>query len=91
MNTPSIQEVKALDGRVEQLLTPNERATLNFYLEQGRKFDVAIRIDCEVTRESIASATSADEVLAITNRATRRVVVDVGSGADAAWSARTTS
>lgn len=71
MNTqPSIESVKALDGKIFAMLTSDEEATLNFYRERGSKFGVAITIINEADPEELASARSkeaADQVLKSAN------------------------
>ncbi|WP_186214947.1 hypothetical protein [Burkholderia gladioli] len=44
MNTPTIEQIKALDGKVLTTLTDNELSVLNFYRDRGRKFRVAVSV-----------------------------------------------
>lgn len=67
---PSIEEVKALDGRIFAMLNPGEEAVLNFYRAHGRKFCVSVSIINEGDPEELARAPSrlqADQILKRTN------------------------
>lgn len=79
MNThPSIEEVKALDGRIFAMLNPDEEAVLNFYRDQGRKFGVSVSIINEANPEELARASSkqqADQILKSANSRIHVVVV----------------
>lgn len=74
---PSIEAIKALDGRIFAMLTLEEAATLNFYRDRGRKYGVAVSIINEADPEELAKAPSrlqADEIL---KRSNSRVSVTV--------------
>jgi hypothetical protein len=75
--TPSIDAVRALDGRIFAMLTPNEEEVLNFYRAQGRKFSVTVRIINEADPERLAAAVSRQEADVILKSANSRVMVTV--------------
>ena len=52
----TIEQVQALDGRIFAMLTPAEVEVLNFYLTQGRKFDVTVSIINKADPAELASA-----------------------------------
>lgn len=76
-NQPSIESVKALDGRIFATLTPAENAVLDFYRSRGRKFGVTIRIDNDADPEELARARSQEQADQILKRANNRVHVTV--------------
>lgn len=89
MNTiPTIDQVKALDGRIFATLTHEETSVLDFYLMQGRKYDVAISMLNKADPIELARAGSPAEADAIMKRANSLVSVSVGPGAAAAWAER---
>ena len=89
MNTiPTIDQIKALDGRIFAMLTAEEAAVLDFYRKQGRKYDVAISIITKADPDELALAPSEAEADAIMKRAGSLVEVKVGPGAAAAWAER---
>ena len=86
MNTiPTIEQIKVLDGRIFAMLSPAEAAVLNFYRDQGRKFDVSISITSEVAGAVLAEATSSEHADEILKRSNSRVSVAVGAGAEMRW------
>ncbi len=89
MNTiPTIQQIKALDGRVCATLTATESEVLDFYRAQGRKFNVAVSIENKADAAELAVATTrahADEIMMGANSVVR---VKLGAHAEAAWAAR---
>lgn len=73
-----IEAVKALDGRIFAMLTPNEEALLNVYRDQGRKWGVSVSIINDADPLELANAPSrllADQILKSANS---RVNVTVG-------------
>lgn len=67
---PSIEAIKALDGKIFAMLTTEEEATLNFYRDRGRKFGVAVSIINDANPEELAKASSrlqADQILKQSN------------------------
>lgn len=77
---PSIEAVKALDGRIFAMLNSDEEAVLNFYRNQGRKFGVSVSIINEANPEELARASSsrqqADQIM---KRANSRICVVVSN------------
>lgn len=73
----SIEDVKALDGRIFAMLNPDEEAVLNFYRDQGRKFGVAVSIANEADPEELARASSRQQADQILKSANSRVRVTV--------------
>lgn len=51
---PTIGQIKALDGRIFAMLTPQESEVLDFYRAQGRKFDVAVSIINQADADELA-------------------------------------
>ena len=80
--------MQALDGRIFEILTPEEAAVLDFYRSQGRKYDVAIAIINEADQTELAAARSPTEADAIMKLANSRVTVTIGPSAESAWAAR---
>ncbi len=74
---PSIEEVKALDGRIFAMLNADEEAVLNFYRDQGRKFGVSVSIINEADPEELARASSRQQADQIMKRANSRIHVTV--------------
>lgn len=74
---PSIEDVKALDGRIFAMLNPDEEAVLNFYRDQGRKFGVAVSIINEADPAELARASSRQQADQILKSANSRVHVTV--------------
>jgi hypothetical protein len=70
-NLPTIDEVKALDGKVEAMLTEREANVLHFFRMYSRKYGVSIQVKEESDPHALASATTeaqASEMLDSTNR-----------------------
>jgi len=68
--TPTIEEVKALDGRIFSMLSGPEREVLDFYRSQGRKFGVTVSIINAADPNVLARAKSqeqADQILKSAN------------------------
>ncbi|WP_186035758.1 hypothetical protein [Burkholderia gladioli] len=77
MNTPTIEQIKALDGKVFATLTDNELAVLNFYRDRGRKFGVAFSVINEADPDELARASSREQADQVLKRADSRVSVIV--------------
>ena len=84
---PSLEAVQALDGRNFAMLSTEEQSVLQFYRDQGRKFDVSIAIlsDADPQELERASREQADDIM---KRANSHVRITIGHGAEAAWAAR---
>jgi len=79
--TPSIEAVKALDGKILAMLNSDEQATLDFYRAKGRKHGVSIQIESKADPIALASAKSEDEADAILKSANSIVRVNaLGDG-----------
>ena len=74
---PSIEAIKALDGKIFAMLTPGEEVTLNFYRDQGRKFGVAVSIINEADPAELAKAPSRLQADQILKSANSRISVSV--------------
>ncbi|WP_236749971.1 hypothetical protein [Acidovorax carolinensis] len=59
--TPSIEAIKALDGRIFAMLNTSELETLEFYRAQGRKYGVAVSIINQADPKAVAAAKSRQE------------------------------
>ncbi len=77
MNTPTIEQVKALDGKIFAMLTAEEQSVLDFYRSKGRKYGVAVTIINEADPDELARARSQDQADQIMKRANSRVSVTV--------------
>ena len=77
MNTPTIEQVQALDGKIFAMLTVSEQAVLNFYRDRGRKFGVAVSIINEANPSELAGASSREQADQILKRSNSRVSVVV--------------
>ena len=58
---PSIEAIKALDGRIFAMLNAFELETLEFYRAQGRKYGVAVSIINIADPKAVAAAISRQE------------------------------
>lgn len=74
----SIEAVKALDGRIFAMLSPNEEALLNLYRAQGRKWGVSVSIINEADPAELARARSRQQADQVLKSANSRVSVMVG-------------
>ena len=74
----SIEAVKALDGRIFAMLSPNEEALLNLYRAQGRKWGVSVSIINEADPAELARARSRQQADQVLKSANSRVSVTVG-------------
>lgn len=75
--TPTIDAVKALDGRIFAMLDASELETLEFYLAQGRKYGVAVSIINKADPKAVAGAKSRQEADAIMKSVNSLVSVTV--------------
>ena len=67
---PSIEAVKALDGKNFAMLNQDERQILDFYRDRGRKYGVSVAIVSDADSDELARAASreqADQILAKAN------------------------
>lgn len=65
-----IADIKALDGRIFAMLTPDEKSLLDFFSSRGRKYDIAISIVNLASPEELMKAATkeqADQILSATN------------------------
>ena len=74
---PTIEEVKAIDGKIFAMLNERENEVLNYYRDQGRKFGVAVSIINEADPQELAQARSKEQSDKIMKRANSRVAVSV--------------
>ncbi|MBF4991118.1 hypothetical protein [Methylophilus sp. QUAN] len=88
MTIPTLDAIKALDGRIFAMLTEEEQAILNFYRDQGRKFDVSVSILNESDPIELALARSREQADTIMKKANSRVKIVIGPKAEIAWNAR---
>lgn len=80
MSEYSVEEVKALDGKIFAMLTDHEKAVFDFYRKQGRKYGVSATVQptADIAGEvAAASNIQADDILRRTNS---RVLVSVATG-----------
>jgi hypothetical protein len=76
-NLPTIDEVKALAGKVFTMLTERENLVLDFYRQQGRKFGVSIRIESEADPDLLRQAKCEQQADEIMKRSNSRIYVAV--------------
>jgi hypothetical protein len=88
MTIPTVDAIRALDGRIFAMLSDDEQAILDFYRIQGRKFDVCVSIINKADPAELARATSKQHADQILKSANSLVAVTVGTGAATAWAAR---
>lgn len=88
MTIPTLEAIKQLDTRIFATLTSEEQAVFDYYRTVGRKFDVAVSVVNEADPAALAAATSQHQADVILKSANSRIAVQVGAGAEAAWSAR---
>lgn len=76
-NTPLIEAVKSLDGKVFAMLSQEERDCLNFFRDQGRKYGASISIINEANAEELAQARTRQQADQILRQANSRIKVFV--------------
>ena len=72
-----IEAIKALDGRIFAMLSPEEETLLNLYRDQGRKWGVSVQIINESDPAELAKATSRQHADQILKRSNSRISVEV--------------
>ncbi|WP_321959323.1 hypothetical protein [Burkholderia cenocepacia] len=77
MTNPTIDQVKALDGKIFAMLSEDDRAVLHFYRAQGRKYGVTVSILNEADPDELARASSREQADQILQRSNSRVSVTV--------------
>lgn len=55
---PTIDDIKALDGKDMAMLNEKQKAVYDFYFLQGRKFDVSLQVFSEAPKEELCAAKS---------------------------------
>lgn len=76
MIEPSIEAIKALDGKIFAMLTADERQVLDFYRDRGRKHGITVEILGEGDFRDLAgkSREQADQLRAKTNSCVRVII-----------------
>lgn len=74
---PSIDAIKALDGKIFAMLNDEEINTLNFYRDRGRKFGVSVQIINKADPVALEKAKSKQEADHILKTANSRISVSV--------------
>jgi hypothetical protein len=74
---PTLDEVRALNGRIFAMLNEREREVLIYYRQQGRKHGVSIEVDGDVDSRAIAAACSMAEIDAIVKKTNATIVVNI--------------
>ncbi|WP_402721312.1 hypothetical protein [Janthinobacterium rivuli] len=77
MNIPTIDEVKALDGKIFAMLNEREMDVLNFYRLRGRKYGVAVAVINEADPKRLAHAGSQEQADQVLKSANSRVSITV--------------
>lgn len=84
MPIPTLDSLKALDGRIFAMLDESELEVLNFYRDQGRKFDVTVTVVNKADPNALARASSRAQADEILKQANSVVSIEIGSGAERA-------
>lgn len=85
MNTPSLDAIRALDGRIFAMLSTEEQLVLDFYRDRGRKFDVSVSILNKADPAELARTCSREQADQVMKSANSRVLVHIGPNAESAW------
>jgi hypothetical protein len=89
MNTiPTIDQVNSLNCRLFATLHEDEAQVLDFYMKQGRKFDVTVELEKRLLAAELSAAPSAQHAEEMLKKAETLVRVQVSEGAEAAWAER---
>ena len=88
MTIPTLESIRALNGRIFATLSPKEHEVFDFYAAQGRKFEVEISIVKDGVAIDLDDAPGRARAEAIIKASDSKVSVVVGSGACEAWAAR---
>jgi hypothetical protein len=75
--TPTLDEVRALNGRIYAMLDDREREVLLFFKRQGLKFGVSIEVTGDADLNAVAAARSTGEIDAILKKTEGTVLVGV--------------
>lgn len=75
--TPTLDEIKALDGRIFAMLTEQEEEVFNFYRDMGRKYGLSVGVLNEASAELLATASSQEQADQILKSANSRIFVKV--------------
>ncbi len=76
---PNIEAIKALDGKIFAMLSPDEEATLSFYRRRGRKYGVLVSIINEADPDELAKSQARGEADQILKNANSRVRIRSGT------------
>lgn len=76
-NARSLEAVKSLDGKIFSTLSQDEKALLDFFRDQGRKYGVSIWIINEANAEELSQARSRQQADQILRQANSRIKVFV--------------
>lgn len=79
MSIPKLEAVKALDDKFFGMLTEEELATLNFYVQQGRRFGVSVSMINEADPGELAQVQSQEQADHILKSANSRITVSVAN------------
>lgn len=90
MIIPTLEAIKALDGRIFATLIPEEYDIYKFYRDRGRKFGVSVSVMNEEDPNALAQSLSIDEAEHFFKMANSRLLVSLSAEAPALWAARAT-
>lgn len=74
---PSIDDVKALNGKDFAILNNEEKAVYEFYWRQGRKFGVSVKTISEAPKEELELANSKQQYDEIVSRYPSSISIEV--------------
>jgi hypothetical protein len=74
---PSIDDVRALDGKDFAMLNNEEKAVFDFYYHQGRKFGVSLKVISAAPKEALEQATSEQQHNEIVSRYSSTISVQI--------------
>jgi hypothetical protein len=85
MNIPSLEAIQQLDGKICAMLSPGEEEVLDFVVQQGRKFDVAVSVMNEARVTDLQAAGSSRAALTLLKTSNARVAIRLGQTASARY------
>lgn len=77
MTNPTIDQIKALDGRHLAMLSPTDLDVFRFYRAQGRKYGVTISVTGDADAEKLAQTVSSQQAEQILCRGHGKISVKV--------------
>lgn len=76
--TPSLEAIQQLDGKLYAMLSPQEEEVLEFFVQQGRKFDVAVSVTNEAQVMDLQAAGSSHAARTLLKHSNARLTIRLG-------------